>query len=70
LVPDSKAIALKQENTLGLCAHEEMLGEKSSNLSKVDKTICHSHNIFSPHAFAAWMATCAMYQASVYFNAY
>ena len=34
----------------------------------MDKQIRHSHNVFSPHAFAAWMANCAAYQASVYNN--
>jgi hypothetical protein len=70
LVPDSKALALERENTLGLCAYKEMLGGKSLKLSKVDKTFCHSHNVFSPHAFAAWMANCVAYQASIYLNAW
>jgi hypothetical protein len=42
-----------------------MLGERSSNLSKLVRNIRHSHNVFSPHAFVAWMANCAGYQASV-----
>ena len=68
LVPDSKTLALERETNLGSRSHEEMLGERSSNLSKLDKKIRHSHNVFSPQAFAAWMANCAGYQASVYAN--
>ena len=68
LVPDSRALAQERESHLGSRAHEEILGERAANLSKVDKTIRHGHNVFTPHAFAAWMANCAAYQASVYTN--
>ena len=68
LVPDSKSLALERETNLGTRSHEEMLGERSANLSKLDKKIRHGHNVFSPQAFAAWMANCAGYQASVYAN--
>jgi hypothetical protein len=63
LVPDSEALAEDREASH---SHEEMLGEQSSNLSKLDWNIQHSHNVFSPHAFVAWMANCAGYQASMY----
>ena len=68
LVPDSKSLAPERETNLGTHSHEEMLGERSANLSKLDKKIRHSHNVCSPHAFAAWMANCAGYQASAYAN--
>ena len=70
LVPDSKSLALERESNLGSRSHEEMLGERSSNLSKLDKKIRHGHNVFSPQAFAAWMANCAGFQASVYANSW
>jgi hypothetical protein len=68
LVPDTWALAQERESHLGSGAHEEILGEHAANLSKVDKSIRHGHNVFTPHAFAAWMANCAAYQASVYTN--
>jgi hypothetical protein len=69
LIPDSKTLALERETNLGTRSHEEMMGKRSSNnLSKLDKKIRHSHNVFSPQAFAAWMANCAGYQALVYAN--
>ena len=44
LVSDSKSLALERETNLGTRSHEEMLGEHSVNLSKLDKKIRHGHN--------------------------